>query len=487
MKDYHTRNRQPLPKEQLLYIMFGLTFGVSGIFFMKNLLTSSVQGMVAIGGCLLVLTIVTVLMYRMGASLYWKQFIVSNCLVGLIFVVSLNSGAYYSDDFPLFLIAVGLGSLYLEPRITVVQTILSTLALIALYLINPDKADPLGQYIMCVVMMVLAALTFSIAIYRGRKFIQLSEDRAEEADRLLESIRRTQAELEQNYLRSSGRLDQMREANCNLEHNTRSLQRGSNGIQVGTRELEHTFSTARSGIQAASGQIAGLDEDIRRVEQAMEESNGQLNQIGQQMEQVNGAITAAQAVFVELQQQTREISRLTEQMQNIAFHTTILALNASVEAARAGEYGVGFTVVANEVQRLATESESCTGQVGVLVAKINHNIEQTAQRMEESIQVIHRSRITMGDMEGEFRNLENRFGGLHQSIAQQSNSVREMDREFARLENRIGEMNDSSHTNQQAVEAIVGAIRDYQKQMELIVADSRHLQELSTAMMDNAT
>ena len=219
----------------------------------------------------------------------------------------------------------------------------------------------------------------------------------------------------------------------------------------------------------------------------MAESGARLAQMGQQMEQVNAAITAAQTVFEELRQQTREISKLTEQMQNIAFHTTILALNASVEAARAGEYGVGFTVVANEVQRLATESEACTGQVGAVVDRINRNIEQTTQRMEDSIQVIGQSHITMGAMEEGFRDLEDHFGGLHRSIAQQSHNVREMDREFGQLEGRIGEMNGSSQTNQQAVEAIVEAIRDYQKQTELMAADSRRLHELSAALLDNSS
>lgn len=477
--------KQPMSRERILLIMMGITFAVSGIFLVKDLLVQSTKGVLVIGACLLAFTAIVVVMYRLKIDQYWKQFVVCCCLVGLVFLVSANSGSYYSDDFPLFLAVMGLGGMYLEPRYTLVQAGLSTLALIVLYLINPAKADPLSQYIMCVAMMDVAALTLFLSIRRGRQFIGLSEAKAEQANRLLASIRETQRELEQSYVRSGLRLDEMRESNQNLEQNTWRLREGSDGIQTGTRELEQTFSVAHTGILSAGSQIEGLDEDVRRVEWAMAESSARLTQMGEQMEQVSAAITAARAVFEELREQTREISSLTDQMQNIAFHTTILALNASVEAARAGEYGVGFTVVANEVQRLATESEACTSRVGVVVSQINRNIEQTAQRMEDSDKVIGQSRITMGNMENGFQDLEDRFDGLHRSIAQQSESVREMDREFGRLSGRIGEMNDSSEANRQAVDAIVGAIRDYQKQMEQIVADSRRLQELSTAMIDD--
>ena len=482
-KDLGT-NKRPITQERIFVIMMALTFGVSTIFLVKNLMGGNLKAILVIGGCLLTFVALAVVMHKLKLSQYTKQFVMSICLIVLVFVISANSGNYYSDDFPLFLAIIGLSGMYLEPRYTQVQILLITVAMAALYAINPDKADPLGQYIMCVVLMDVAAFTFYLTIRRGRQFINYSSAKAEEANQLLESIRATQQELEQSHARSAQRLEEMREANRNLESNTSELQQGSNGIEEGTRDLERTFATAHSGIQATGSRIEGLDEGLMRVEQALAESSSNLAQMKQQIEQVSSAVVSTEEVFQQLRQQTKEIGKLTDQMQNIAFHTTILALNASVEASRAGQYGVGFTVVANEVQRLATESEGCTGQVGGVMTQINQKLEQTARRMEESARIIESSQSTVLTMEEGFHNLKAQFDGLHQNIAEQNESVRQMDGEFSQLEDRVSEMNSCSAANQQAVAAIVSAIKDYQRHMELIVSDSERLQELSASMVD---
>ena len=476
--------KHPITQERIFTIMMVLTFGVSGIFLVKNILGGSMQAILIIGGCLLVFAGLAVVMHFAKVSQYAKQFVMSICLVVLVFVISANSGDFYSDDFPLFLAVIGLSGMYLEPRYTQVQMVLITAVLAALYMLNPDKADPLGQYIMCVVLLDVAAFTFYLTIKRGRQFITYSTDKADEANRLLASIQATQQELERSHVRSAERLAGMQVVNRNLESGTVELQRGSNSIEEGTRDLERTFVTAHRGIQETGSRIEGLDEGLMRVEQALAESSANLAQMKEQMEHVSSAIISAGEVFGQLREQTKEIGALADQMQSIAFNTTILAINASVEAARAGEYGVGFTVVANEVQRLAAESEGCTDKVGDVMTQINLKLEQTAKRMEESASIIRDSQGTMHSMEEDFRHLEEHFGGLHQNIAEQNESVRQMDGEFGLLEARVSEMNSSSAANRQVVEAIVSAIRDYQHQMELIVSDSRQLRELSASMVD---
>ena len=125
----------------------------------------------------------------------------------VVFFISIFSGSYYSDDFPLFLAVVGLCGIYLEPFYTKIQAGEITVLLALLYIVHPEKADPLGQFIMCVVLFDVAAFSFYMAIGRGRSFIELSNIRAEEAEKLLESIKMVGHELQVSCENSSGRID----------------------------------------------------------------------------------------------------------------------------------------------------------------------------------------------------------------------------------------------------------------------------------------
>ena len=80
----------------------------------------------------------------------------------------------------------------------------------------------------------------------------------------------------------------------------------------------------------------------------------------------------------DLAAQTRQIGQIITTVNDLAAQSNLLALNAAVEAARAGEAGNGFTVVADEVRRLAEQSRAATEQVRVLLGSIQKAIQTTS-------------------------------------------------------------------------------------------------------------
>ena len=107
-----------IDQEKIFKIMLTMTFLVSGVFFLKNVFSWGVAGAIAIGACLAVFSIVTVAMNKMNVSQYTKQLVLCIMLPLVVFFISIFSGNYYSDDFPLFLAVVGLSGIYLEPTYT---------------------------------------------------------------------------------------------------------------------------------------------------------------------------------------------------------------------------------------------------------------------------------------------------------------------------------------------------------------------------------
>lgn len=90
----------------------------------------------------------------------------------------------------------------------------------------------------------------------------------------------------------------------------------------------------------------------------------------------------------QLGERSQEISRVIDIINTIAERTTLLALNASMQAVAAGDEGKGFSVIAEEIQRLAESSRESTGQISTLVRNIQNETNVTIETMDKTIEQV---------------------------------------------------------------------------------------------------
>lgn len=478
--------KKPMSESGIFKNMMITVFSVSALFFIKNIISQTWSAAIVIGACLGVFTLLTIVMKKKSAKAETQQLVICLSIILLIFCISLNSGAFYSDDFPLYLSVIALSGLYLIPKYTLIQVVIIDILLFAAYFIHPEKADPFSQYVMCVVILTVCAFCFYMVIKRGRAFIEIGEARAKEAEKLLLELKDAGEQLQENCEHSLERVAKLEKANELLESNICNLRNGSDSITQGTIDISQTFDEMQKQMLTTQENVASLNTEVKNVEDSLADSKKNMQEMSSEMVALKNTLEVTEKVFTTLQNEINEIAAFTQELSKIANSTNTLALNASIEAARAGQLGAGFAVVASKVQVLAEDSNKCSSQIATVVNSMESLIQTTAKQFTDSQTAVDNSIISLNDFQDSFQQLTSQFKALYRNIEEQNDSVNVMDRSFLNLRDKISDMASSSEENQNSVTAITDSIDVYKHNIHKIVDDNIIITQLSASLLASA-
>lgn len=486
MKEKKSTIKKPMSEEKIFKSMMTAVFLVASLFFVKNLISKAWTGAIVIGICLVVFSTAMFIMKKINVKQKIQQLVLCLSIVFLVFCISLNSGNYYSDDFPLYLAVIALSGLYLVPKYTLVQAAIIDVLLLAAYFIHPEKADPFSQYIMCIVILTICAVCFYMVINRGRSYIILGEQRAKEAEMLLAELKDAGEKLQENCEHSLERISKLEKANERLEESITDLRDGSSSITQGTVDVSQTFDDMQEKMLTTQEHITSLNTEVKKVEESLGDSKKNMKEMSSEMLTLKQTLEATDKVFTTLQDEINEIVKFTQELNKIANSTNTLALNASIEAARAGQMGAGFAVVASKVQDLAEDSNQCSSHIAVVVNAMESLIKQTSKQLAVSQSAVDNSIGSLNEFQDSFKNLTSQFKSLYRNIEEQNDNIHQMDSGFAELRDRISDMASSSEENQNSVTAITDSIDVYKHNINKIIDDNIIINQLSASLLESA-
>ena len=138
-----------------------------------------------------------------------------------------------------------------------------------------------------------------------------------------------------------------------------------------------------ANIESVSNNATAANEAATRARQAAETGAKAVEQVIEGMTRIRQNVQAGAKKIKRLGERSMEISTIVNTISQISGQTDMLALNAAIEAARAGEHGRGFTVVAEEVRKLAERTAAATKEIEKLIAGIQAETNESVSAMEQ--------------------------------------------------------------------------------------------------------
>ncbi len=174
-----------------------------------------------------------------------------------------------------------------------------------------------------------------------------------------------------------------------------SIAQVSQNAADSARVAEQSLATARKGGDSVRNSIAGMNS----IRDQIQETSKRIKRLGES---------------------SQEIGEIVDLISDITEQTNVLALNAAIQAAAAGEAGRGFTVVAEEVQRLAERSAQATRRIGAIVKTIQSDTQDAVNAMESSTQGVVEGTVlsdAAGHSLAEIESVSDELARLIQSIS----------------------------------------------------------------------
>lgn len=161
---------------------------------------------------------------------------------------------------------------------------------------------------------------------------------------------------------------------CNVGKAAGQVAVGSVQVSNGAQVLAQGAAEQANAIETLSQSVNGISAHVKKNAENAAEASRISHEAAEKVETGKDRMERMTRAMADITQSSEQISKIIKTIDDIAFQTNILALNASVEAARAGEAGRGFAVVAGEVRSLATRSADAA--------------KSTAQLIEQSIRTV---------------------------------------------------------------------------------------------------
>lgn len=257
-------------------------------------------------------------------------------------------------------------------------------------------------------------------------------------------------------------------------------QTQANSVQTilyAIQDMTHGISKIEENINLADHASSQALQFANEGDSAMTKANNQMGHIHQTVDETGKIIST-------LGEKSEVIGSIVETIKAISDQTNLLALNAAIEAARAGEHGRGFSVVAEEVRKLAEQSTVSSAQIEQIIVDIKSNLEKAITSMDAEKEVVLSGSYAIGDAQKAFTRIMEGTRTVNEQIQDVASLAAGIAQSSQKISNEVSQVASITQETTAQTEEVASSSSEQMHSMEDI---NQSTEELSSAALELQT
>ncbi|ETP71823.1 methyl-accepting chemotaxis protein [Lachnospiraceae bacterium JC7] len=182
---------------------------------------------------------------------------------------------------------------------------------------------------------------------------------------------------------------QLNQTMLDIRQSSEQVSSGAEQVSDGAQALAQGSTEQASSVEELSATMNEISDKIKVTASKAKEASDLGAGAGQAVQTSNSKMAEMSAAMEDIVERSNEISKIIKTIDDIAFQTNILSLNAAIEAARAGSAGKGFAVVADEVGNLAKKSQEAAQNTALLIEETIEAVQRGGRISEETAEALN--------------------------------------------------------------------------------------------------
>lgn len=258
-----------------------------------------------------------------------------------------------------------------------------------------------------------------------------------------------------------------------------SIAQGATDQAILIQDVSHNMEDITGSVNENEQMIHAINDYANEAKKHLNQGMQAIENQGEKTQENIHAFKKVFDVVNHLAQEASEVESIVATISNISNQTNLLALNAAIEAARAGEHGRGFSIVAEEVRKLAEESNQSAIEIGEIIQRISKDTLDVLDEIKIADQSTADQKAAVEETSKTYKNMIEEMNKMIEGVNQINHSFRAIVEKTNDTNTKTQEISGVAQDNAAIAQELSAASEEESAVMDGIATNARTLHELS--------